>query len=89
MIPPAEFPVFVSQQGYDSKVTNVIESYTKEKKLFHIGFDYEKDVTCYFFFYFVCCCVVFDYPCAKVLACDPFEQQIYNNTTNNKIKQIK
>ena len=46
VVPSVEFPVFVSQQGYDSKVTNVIESYTKQKKLYHLGFDYEKDVRC-------------------------------------------
>ena len=61
--------MFVSQQGYDNKVTDVIETYTNDKKLYHIGFDYEKDVRCRFLdcIYFVIWSLFdfVDYPCAK------------------------
>ena len=40
-LPPAEFSVFISQQGYDAGVTSVIQKYADQGKAYWLGFDYD------------------------------------------------
>lgn len=41
ILPGAEFSVYISQDGYDKRVTEVIQTYTAQRKAFWLGFDYE------------------------------------------------
>jgi len=41
ILPPSGFSVFVSQQGFDEGVTEVIKKYSDEGKAYWLGFDYE------------------------------------------------
>ena len=41
VLPPSGFSVFISQQGYDEGVTEVIKKYSDEGKAYWLGFDYE------------------------------------------------
>jgi len=42
ILPPSGFSVFISQQGYDPGVTEVIKKYSDEGKAYWLGFDYEE-----------------------------------------------